>query len=89
MLTYLQLRVNDAQQQLLEQSIAAYGRSLQITHNRYEAGVAGRVDVAQAETQLKTVMQSIYTNSGEMPTIVSIFTYFIILYPANNLSKSY
>ena len=54
-LTYLQLRVNDAQQQLLEQSIAAYGRSLQITHNRYEAGVAGRVDVAQAETQLKTV----------------------------------
>ncbi|MGE5027562.1 MAG: efflux transporter outer membrane subunit, partial [Betaproteobacteria bacterium] len=27
---------------------------LQITRNRYEAGVAGRVDVAQAETQLKS-----------------------------------
>ena len=53
--TYLQLRVNDAQQALLEQTIAAYERSLQITRNRHEAGVVGRVDVAQAETQLKTV----------------------------------
>ncbi len=50
---YLQLRVNDAQRQLLDQTIAAYQRSLQITQNRYEAGVVGRVDVAQAETQLK------------------------------------
>lgn len=52
--SYFQLRVNDAQQRLLEQTIAAYERSLQITRNRYEAGVAGRVDVAQAETQLKS-----------------------------------
>ena len=51
---YFQLRVNDAQQRLLEQTGAAYGRSLEITKNRYEAGIAGRVDVAQAETQLKT-----------------------------------
>jgi NodT family efflux transporter outer membrane factor (OMF) lipoprotein len=52
--TYFQLRTNDAQQQLLRQTIDAYRRSLQITRNRYEAGVAGRVDVAQAETQLKS-----------------------------------
>jgi len=52
--SYFQLRVNDAQQRLLEQTSAAYERSLQITQNRYEAGVAGRVDVAQAETQLKS-----------------------------------
>ena len=52
--TYVQLRANDAQQRLLEQTIAAYERSRQITRNRYEAGVAGRVDVAQAETQLKS-----------------------------------
>lgn len=52
--TYFQLRANDAQQQLLKQTIDAYGRSLQITRNRYDAGVAGRVDVAQAETQLKS-----------------------------------
>jgi NodT family efflux transporter outer membrane factor (OMF) lipoprotein len=52
--TYLQLRINDAQRRLLEQTIVAYERSLTITRNRYEAGVAGRSDVAQAETQLRS-----------------------------------
>lgn len=52
--SYFQLRVNDAQQRLLDQTIAGYERSLQITRNRYEVGVAGRVDVAQADTQLKS-----------------------------------
>ena len=52
--SYLQLRINDAQRRLFEQIIAAYDRSLQITRNRYEAGVAARLDVAQAETQLKS-----------------------------------
>jgi len=51
--TYFQLRANDAERQLLDQTVVAYERSLQITKNRYEAGVAGRVDVVQAETQLK------------------------------------
>ncbi|MDD5247591.1 MAG: efflux transporter outer membrane subunit [Rhodocyclaceae bacterium] len=52
--TYMQLRVNDAQQRLLGQTLTAYERSLEITRNRYEAGVAGRVDVAQAEAQLRS-----------------------------------
>ena len=51
--SYLQLRVDDAQRRLLEATAAAYERSLQVTRNRYAAGVAGRVDVAQAEMQLK------------------------------------
>ncbi|MHB1620454.1 MAG: efflux transporter outer membrane subunit [Sulfuricella sp.] len=51
---YLQLRINDAGRQLQEQAVAAYERSLQISRNRYEVGVAGRIDVAQAETQLKS-----------------------------------
>jgi NodT family efflux transporter outer membrane factor (OMF) lipoprotein len=52
--TYLQLRINDAQRKLLEQTAIAYQRSLQITQNRYEAGLAGRSDVVQADTQLKS-----------------------------------
>ena len=52
--SYFQLRINDAQQRLLKQTATAYARSLQITRNRYDAGVAGRVDVTQAETQLKS-----------------------------------
>ncbi|MFN3397460.1 MAG: efflux transporter outer membrane subunit, partial [Sulfurimicrobium sp.] len=52
--SYLQLRVNDMGRQLLERTVAAYEKALQITINRYQAGVAGRLDVAQAETQLKS-----------------------------------
>ncbi len=51
---YLQLRVLDAQKRLLEDTVAAYARALEITRNRYAAGVAGRVDVAQAQTQLES-----------------------------------
>lgn len=52
--SYLQLRVLDAQRRMLDEIVVAYERSLQITKNRYEAGVTGRVDVVQAESQLKS-----------------------------------
>lgn len=52
--SYLQLRVLDAQRCLLDETVVAYERSLQITRNRYAAGVVGRVDVAQAESQLQS-----------------------------------
>ena len=52
--SYLQLRVRDAQRRLLEKTVAAYRRSLEITRNRFEAGIVGRLDVVQAETQLKS-----------------------------------
>ena len=58
--SYFQLRLVDAQKQLLDDTIAAYGRTLQVTRNRYEGGVSARVDVAQSETQLKnTQVQAI------------------------------
>jgi NodT family efflux transporter outer membrane factor (OMF) lipoprotein len=51
---YLLLRVQDAQIQLLKDTAEAYERSLQLTRNQYAVGVAGRSDVALAETQLKS-----------------------------------
>jgi NodT family efflux transporter outer membrane factor (OMF) lipoprotein len=51
---YLQLRALDAQKQLLDDAVAYYERSLQLTRNRYAVGVASRADVVQAETQLET-----------------------------------
>ena len=51
---YFQLRQIDTQRQLLDDTIAAYQRTLDVTRNRYAGGVSARVDVAQAETQLKT-----------------------------------
>ena len=44
----------DVQQELLEDTVAAYQRTLELTQNRYKAGVVGKVDVVQAETQLRS-----------------------------------
>ena len=51
---YFDLRIVDAQRQLLTDTVAAYQRSLLLTRNRYEAGVVPRVDVVQAEVQWKS-----------------------------------
>ncbi|TMG86926.1 MAG: efflux transporter outer membrane subunit [Betaproteobacteria bacterium] len=51
---YFLLRVQDAQIRLLNDTVAAYEKSLQLTRNQYAVGVVGRVDVAQAETQLSS-----------------------------------
>ncbi len=51
---YMQLRVLDEQKRLLEATVAAYERSLQLTKNRYEVGVVGKADVAVALTQVES-----------------------------------
>jgi len=51
--TYFTLRVSDAEARLMEQTVQAYERSLRMTSNRYEAGVAMQADVAAARTQLE------------------------------------
>jgi NodT family efflux transporter outer membrane factor (OMF) lipoprotein len=51
---YFQLRALDAQRQVLDNAVAAFQQSLELTNNRYQAGVAARSDVIQAEAQLKT-----------------------------------
>lgn len=52
-LNYVQLRALDAQADILDAAIAGFERALSITNNRYAAGVVGRVDILQAETQLR------------------------------------
>ncbi|HUL93007.1 MAG TPA: efflux transporter outer membrane subunit [Burkholderiales bacterium] len=54
--SYLLLRTIDAQKRILDESVAAFQRSYDLTKNRYEAGVAAKVDVVQAETQLKSTL---------------------------------
>jgi NodT family efflux transporter outer membrane factor (OMF) lipoprotein len=51
---YFQLRGLDAQEDLLQSTVVAYQKALELTQNRYKAGLASAVDVAQAETQLRT-----------------------------------
>jgi len=56
---YFALRVADTTKRLLEDTVQAYQRSLELTQNRYNAGVVARVDVVQAEVQLKSAQASL------------------------------
>jgi NodT family efflux transporter outer membrane factor (OMF) lipoprotein len=51
---YFALHGIDAEADILERTYKSYQDSLQLTKDRYEAGVASDLDVAQAETQLNT-----------------------------------
>ncbi len=51
---YFTLRGLDAQKQLLESTVVAYRKALELTTNRYNGGLAAKVEVAQAATQLET-----------------------------------
>jgi NodT family efflux transporter outer membrane factor (OMF) lipoprotein len=57
---YFLLRVQDAQIALLNDTVAAFDRSLQLTRNQYAAGIVARGDVAQAEAQLKSTQAQVY-----------------------------
>jgi len=50
---YIELRVADELKQLLDQTVDAYKRSLDITENQYKVGVTAKTDVITAETQLE------------------------------------
>ena len=52
--SYFQLRALDTQQLLLEDTVAAYAKSLQLVQNQYAAGVVAKADLVQAQTQIKT-----------------------------------
>jgi len=59
---YLQLRVLDSQQKLLDETVIAYQRSYALTKNQYAVGVAALSDMIQADTQLKTAQASALDN---------------------------
>ena len=55
---YFQLRLEDAEEALLKDTVAGYSKSLTITQNKYNAGVAARADVLQAKTQFESAQAS-------------------------------
>jgi NodT family efflux transporter outer membrane factor (OMF) lipoprotein len=60
--TYFTLRSLDAQQKLLDDTVVAYQKSLQLTQNQYAQGVAGRADVIQAQAQLQSAQAAAIDN---------------------------
>jgi NodT family efflux transporter outer membrane factor (OMF) lipoprotein len=51
---YLQLRVIDAQKELLRNTVQQYQRALAIARSQFKAGIVTRSDVALAESQLQS-----------------------------------
>ena len=51
---YFLLRVADTSKKLLDETVLAYEKTLQLTKNQYAVGVAARGDVVIADTQLKS-----------------------------------
>jgi len=49
---YFEARSLDSEKKLLDDTVIAYQRALQLTQNRFNGGVASKAEVAQAETQL-------------------------------------
>lgn len=52
---YFQLKILDEQKKLLDETVATYSKTLEITKNRYAVGVAAKSDVVQAEAQTESV----------------------------------
>ncbi len=55
-INYFSLRQVDAQQALLAATLAGFRRALDITQNRYTAGVVAKTDVLQAQSQLSSAL---------------------------------
>ena len=51
---YFELRSADAEQKLLDDTVVAYRKALELTTNRFEGGAAAGNEVAQAQTQLES-----------------------------------
>ena len=62
---YFALREADNEIALLSDAVAAYERSRQITQNQYDAGIAQRTDVLQAQTQLETTRANLSAAVGQ------------------------
>jgi NodT family efflux transporter outer membrane factor (OMF) lipoprotein len=62
-INYFSLRISDQRTRLYQATVAAYARSLQIVQNQVDAGIASRVDLAQAQT-LYQQARSLLTAEG-------------------------
>jgi NodT family efflux transporter outer membrane factor (OMF) lipoprotein len=62
-INYFSLRISDQRTRLYQATVTAYARSLQIVQNQVDAGIASRVDLAQAQT-LYQQARSLLTAEG-------------------------
>jgi NodT family efflux transporter outer membrane factor (OMF) lipoprotein len=66
---YFELRALDSEKNLLDETIGAYQKALNLTQHRYDGGLSSKAEVAQARTQLET------TRAADIGVGVSRATY--------------
>jgi len=66
---YYLLRVADVQASLLDDTVKAFDTSLKVTQNRYNGGVAAKVDVVQAQAQLLSTQASVVDLKASRATL--------------------
>jgi NodT family efflux transporter outer membrane factor (OMF) lipoprotein len=79
---YLQLRVIDEQKRLLEATVQAYQRSLDLTQNQYRAGISGKDAVFLAQTQLKSTQADLIDLAWQRAQLENAIAVLIGMAPA-------
>ncbi|MDB5393315.1 MAG: hypothetical protein JWM91_821 [Rhodospirillales bacterium] len=82
---YFQLRYQEELKRLLDRTAASFTRSLQITQNQYNVGVAAKADVLSARTQLLNA-QSSAVNSGVLRATLEHAIAVLVGEPAGDFS---
>ena len=80
---YFQIRQVDSQIALAQDTVAAYEKFLQMTQNRYVAGVATKADVAQAQSQLANARVQLASFNVQRPQLEHAIAVLIGEVPAN------
>jgi len=80
---YFGLREADVLRGLQQETIAGLRRALQITRNRYEAGVVARTDVLQAESQLANAEAELLTLERQRAVFEHALAVLVGKAPAN------
>jgi len=82
---FFQLRGQDALKQLLDSTVDAYEKSLELTKALYETGIDSDESVAQAETQLEAT-RALDTNIGILRSQFEHAIALLVGQPASNFS---
>jgi NodT family efflux transporter outer membrane factor (OMF) lipoprotein len=80
---YFNLRQLDAVHELQQQTIVGYQRSLRIAQNRYDAGVAAKTDVLQAQTTLANAQADLLGFERQRATLEHAIAVLVGKAPAN------
>jgi len=80
---YFQIRQIDSQIALAQDTVTAYEKYLQLTQNRYTAGVATLADVAQAQSQLANARVQLAAFNVQRPQLEHAIAVLIGEAPAN------